>query len=536
MVKSFLWIAFVVGVPLAFPLMGRTTPCDALTQSANPEVELSATIDHLARRYARIHPDFEIDQMPLKTKKLMVRTLMAIDLQNGGATIYPDLEVQLRNLWKKVHGNPPYENLALSYIGSVARGEVQEAKREAEILYSILNQDERNLAAKSFGVYRENDAFWTSLKARKPAQFEKITLKDVDGKSHTLFVLMGHPEGGTSALERFHRAIRAKYGTELYINDDLVPSALGFYQGVADGGSLKDSYIIIRSEHFNQDFLDFVGFHEGRHAMFKHIRKDSQAVGAVEIQIQAAKGTRLPPWVPTPEGGVFMDRYSNFMSFEENYNHAKDLKYSLLLKHSTVLDLYKTHAELPAHRLFDLELIEEKIKLLREITHKTKVTSLDTRLLLEKKLQTVLDLPHPSIEELKFLGGLTSGAFQIDLGLNYRLTVVFSTSADRALATKVFNFKKQYLEAWEQADEAEAAKVWEEFQPTLLTFKKSLSARLIQAYDFGLKIRINLTDLEGLYKRVSASTALSLEQYIELRNTVFKQGREAKDALFKTEP
>jgi hypothetical protein len=535
LIQSLLWIAFGVAAGVVSPSVGKASPCDTLTKSAKPAAELSATIDHLARRYSRIHPDFQIEQMVPKTRKLMVRTLMALDLQNGGAELYPELEVHLRNLWAKFKGNPPLEDLVLSYIGSVARGEVQEAKREGEVLFALLSEEQRKGATKNFGLYREEDAFWNSLKSRRPAQFEKITVKDVEGKSHTLFVLMGHPEGGTSAIERFHRAIRAKYGTELYINDDLVPRALGFYQGVPDGGSLSDSYIIIRSDHFNQDFLDFVGFHEGRHAMFKQIRKDSQAVGAVEIQIQSPRGKPLPPWVPTPEGGVYMDRYSNFMSYEENYNHAKDLKYSLLLKHASVLDLYRHRNELPAHRLFDLELIEEKIKLLREITYKTKVTSLDTRLLFEKKIQSILDLSSPELEDLKILNGLTPGAFQIDLGLNYQLTVVFSTPRDRELASKILNLKNRYFHAVEERGEEAGVKIWEEFRPSLISFQKELSSRLIQAYDFGLKVRINLTDLDHLYRKINTSGMITLEQYESFRAELFRQGREARDALFKPE-
>jgi hypothetical protein len=269
--------------------------------------------------------------------------------------------------------------------------------------------------------------------------------------------------------------------------------------------------------------------------MFKQIRKESQAVGAAEIQIQAPPGSRLPPWVPTPEGGVFLDRYSNFMSFEENYTHSKDLKYSLLLKHDAVLELFKTHSKLPAHRLFDLELIEEKIKLLREITHKTKVTSLDTRLVLEKKLNRILDSHLPAGEEFDFLSGLTPGVFKIDLGLKYKLSVVFSTPQDRELSSEIISLKKRYLHALEEEDVVEIAEAWRAFHPALMIFQKKLSTRLIQAYDFGLKVRISLTDLEERFKKINDSSAITLEHYQALRTLLFKQGRDARDVLFKVD-
>ncbi|NDG84477.1 MAG: hypothetical protein EBX52_05480 [Proteobacteria bacterium] len=408
---------------------------------------------------------------------MLVKALLAIDLQNGGAEILPGAVVQLRNLLGVFETSIPYQQLATAYTGNVARGEVEEAKREASLLLSALTRAQRESALELYGIHPPEDPFWETLRSRPPAQFEKLVVQDLDGKNHTLLVLMGHPEGGSSAIERFHRAIRSRYGAELYINDDLVPSALGFYQGVPDGGNLKDSFIIIRGDYFTQDFLDYVGFHEGRHAMFKRIRMDSQAVEAVEIQLKADPGKRLPSWMPSPEGGVYLDSYSRFMTFEENYNHAKDLKYAVRVRHEAVLDAFAEKKELPARLLFDLGLVSDKLKLLREVTHRTKAS---------------------------------------------------------ALASKVIEKRDLLSDAFTRKDPELLQKRWMEFEPLLGAFQKNISKRLIESYDFGLSVRINLGKLEMLFQEVENSEGITLSRYLEFRKALFDTGREAYEWLFKS--
>ena len=521
-----MWMATIL---MSGPATGAAPLCDDLARAP----ERSVTIEVLSLRYSRIHPEFEWESLDPKSRKMLTRALLAIDLRNGGAEILPKAVEQLRNLLRNFESNPPYRILAMAYAANTARGEIGEAKREASVLLDALSRTQRETALEQFGIHSPDDPFWETLRARQPAQFEKITVQDLDGKEHKMLVLLGHPEGGSSAIERFHRAIRSRYGTDLYINDDLVPSALGFYQGVPDGGSLKDSFIIIRSDYFTQDFLDFVGFHEGRHAMFKRIRTDSGAVEAVEVRIEADPGKKLPSWMPSPEGGVYLDRYSGFMTFEENYNHAKDLKYALRVRHQVVLDAFLEKKEIPARLLFDLGLVSDKLKLLREVTHRTKTTALDTRLFFEKSVAALQNPELRSSGKLGFLARLAPGSYALDPGLGYSLTISFSTPQDRALAAKVIEKRDLLANAYARNDPALIGKRWKELEPLLGAFQSNISRRLIQSYDFGLSVRISLGKLETLFREIGNTENMNLERYLEFRKALFDAGRDAYEWLFK---
>jgi hypothetical protein len=363
-------------------------------------------------------------------------------------------------------------------------------------------------------------------------------VKDVNGKEHDLFVLLGHPENATSTLQRFHQVLRNRYGSELYINDDLVPSALGFYQQVGNGGKDGLSYIILRSENLKQDYLDFVGYHEGRHVMFKTARNRMKSVAAVEVQIRANEGKELPPWyekdllVPTAENEELRAKharennsYKNFMTFEENYNHVKDLQYAVRLKHQAVLDLYEMNGTLPPNRLFDLQLVNSKIDLLNEITFKTKNAALEARLYFEKQVKNLEKDLSGAQARIELLDGLRSESLELKVNEKYSMKIDFSTPEERQMAEDLL-LKYRRLQGIGNAAE-------KELLDELARFQESLSERLIESYDFALEIKIQLANLSDRYAAITHKPGITRDEYLDFRRELFNQGRNAKKMLFK---
>ncbi len=538
-----------------FPNSGFGDPLGCL-ESLKPELkenpgsaEWSATIASLGNRYDRIFPELGISRMDPKLRKLTVRALIAIDLNSAGRDLTPTLVLQLRNLLSRFKGHPSLESLSASYIGSFARGNVEDAKREAAILLEYLQPSETGSAPSLYGIHPEDSPIWQETGKEHSAVVERITVKDVMGRDHGIFLLMGHPENATSAVQRFHQILKVRYGSELYINDDLVPSALGFYQHNPEAGGAGPSYIILRSENLKSDFLDFVGYHEGRHVMFKSARNRMKPIGAVEIQVSAQNGVDLPVWyemdllVPTPENEALRARhaqdknaYKTFMTFEENYNHVKDLQYAPRLSHQRVLDLFDTHEVLPPYRLFDLELVRSKIDLLNEITFKTKNTALDARLLLEKEVRALQkDIGNaPSV--IPILEGLGGEALVLEVNGRYSMKIDFPTTPERDLAQELLRAYETFQTTREPGfDSGVASKTEIEngFLAVLTRFQETLSERLIESYDFALGIKIGLAGLSDRFKIVSVKSGITKEEYLDFRRELFHQGRTAKRALFK---
>jgi len=512
--------------------------------------EWNAILASLGSRYDRIYPELGISSMDPKTRKLTLRALMAIDLSTSGRELTPTLVIQLRNLLARFKGSPSLEALSASYMGSLARGDAEDAIREAEILLGYLQANEIQDAERYFGIHSPGSPVWAAMAKGHSAVVERITLEDIHGNEHQLFVLLGHPESATSTLQRFHQWLRSRYGSELYINDDLVPSALGFYQHTPEG--VGPSYIILRTENLKSDFLDFVGFHEGRHVMFKSARARMKPIGPVEVQISAAGNGELPPWyemdllVPTPENEALRatharekNAYRTFMTFEENYTHVKDLKYASRLNHQSVLELYQTHELLPANRLFDLELVRSKIDLLNEITYKTKSTALDARLYFEKDVKALQKEISNAPATLALLEGLTQDSLVLDVSGKFSMKIDFPTVEERALAQELLTGYEAYKSTRDPGFEggAEAkTKIEENFLNLLSRFQEALSERLIESYDFALEIKIHLSGLADRYLAISAKTGITQEEYLDFRRELFNQGRNAKRALFKEGP
>ena len=511
--------------------------------------EWNATISSLANRYDRIYPELGISAMDPKLRKLTTRALVAIDLKTEGKELMPDLLLQMRNLLARFKGQPSLEALSASYIGSLARGDLEDAKREAATILGYLQPSEAKDAILMYGVHSMDSAVWETMAKEHSAVFERIKVKDVHGKDHGLFVLLGHPENATSTLQRFHQILRNRYGSELYINDDLVPSALGFYQHVPDGVADDPSYIILRSENLKQDFLDFVGYHEGRHVMFKSARTRMKSIAAVEVQISALGSEDLPVWyemnllVPTPENENLRLRharernaYKTFMTFEENYNHAKDLQYANRMRHQSVLDLYGTHETLPPNRLFDLELIRNKIDLLDEITFKTKNTALEARLLFEKEVRNLQKEIRSAPETLSILEGLRKEAIELEVAGKYSMKIDFSTPTERELAEELIVTYEKFKHSRNPdagIDLESRSRVENDFLIVLNRFQEALSERLIESYDFALGIKIRLADLSDRYNLISNKSGITIDEYLDFRREIFNQGRNAKRMLFR---
>jgi hypothetical protein len=537
------------------PQPGFAGPSDCL-ESLKPEIEgladraeWNATIASLGKRYDRIYPEIGISKMDPKLRKLTLRALVAIDLNSAGRELTPTAVLHLRNLLSRFMGQPAFEALSASYIGSLARGDVADAKREAGTLLGYLAASEHPEAAVLYGLYPEDSAVWEAAARGHSAVVERITVKDVHGTDHELFLLLGHPENATSTLQRFHQLLRQRYGSELYINDDLVPSALGFYQHTPDGGGAGPSYIILRTENLKSDFLDFVGFHEGRHVMFKSARARMKPVGTVEIQISSNGSADLPPWyemdllVPSPENEILRARhareknaYRTFMTFEENYNHVKDLQYATRLRHQSVLEAFELHETLPPNRLFDLELVGNKIDLLNEITFKTKNTALEARMFLEKEVKAIQKDIAGAPATIAILEGLERGALVLDVNGKYTMKIDFPTATEQEFASMVLleyeKFKRTRDPGFDGGVDRKAG-IEKEFSGVLVRFQEALSERLIESYDFALGIKINLANLADRYAELSAKSGIGRDEYIDFRRELFNQGRNAKRALFK---
>ncbi|MBU6153019.1 MAG: hypothetical protein KGP28_01845 [Bdellovibrionales bacterium] len=521
----------------------------------NPEIrnpgldgELNATITSLSNRYSRIYPELGLSGMDLKLRKLTTRALVAIDLKSDGRELNPSHLRELINLFLRFKGQASLENLSASYIGNLARGNMEEAKREASILLAHLRPVEFEKAPELFGLHPEESPIWGTLAKEHPAVFERIRITDMGGKDHELIVLLGHPENATSTVQRFHQILRSRYGSELYINDDLVPSALGFYQRVEGEGKDGLSYIILRTENLKSDFLDFVGFHEGRHVMFKSARTRLKSVAAVEVQIRAEAGKELPAWyskelnVPTPENQTARsihaenNVYRKFMTFEENYNHVKDLQYANRMKHQTVLDLFERNETLPPHRIFDLELIKDKITLLDEITAKTKISALDARLLIERQAKQLSSEISSFPATIPMLEGLNREFLEFKVTDGYSMKIDFSTSSEmqmaEALLQKYRNFQSSRTPGGNASGES-VSRAEKELLEEFGRFQEALSERLIESYDFALEIKIQLAALSDLYHLVSGKPGITKDEYIRFRGEIFRQGRHAKTMLFR---
>jgi hypothetical protein len=514
--------------------------------------ELSATIANLGNRYDRIYPELAISGMDPKLRKLTLRALVAIDLRSSGRELTPTLVLQLGNLLKRFKSQPALEYLSASYIGALARGDLEEAKREAETLLGHLQPGESKNASLLYAIYAADSPRWAAMAKEHSAVVERISVRDVNGKDHELYLLLGHPENATSTLQRFHQLLKSRYSSELYINDDLVPSALGFYQHSPESGGAGPSYIILRTEHLKSDFLDFVGYHEGRHVMFKSTRAQMKSIGPVEIQISASGGGDLPPWydvnllAPTPENEALRanharekNAYKKFMTFEENYNHAKDLKYASRMNHQHVLDLYQVNQTLPAHRLFDLELVRSKIDLLNEITFKTKNTALEARLLFEKEVRILQKEIGNAPGVIPILEGLEREALVLDVNGKYSLKMDFPTAPEREFVEELRlgyeTYKSTRSPGFAGTPESRA-QIEADFLDRLTRFQEQISERLIESYDFALEVKINLTNLSDRFKMISAKTGITKEEYLDFRRELFHQGRNAKRALFKEGP
>jgi hypothetical protein len=507
---------------------------------------MSAALNHLSERFDRIHPELGISKMDFKLKKQVTEALIAIDLENGGRVLVPEAEVQLGNLLERFEGSPPLEHLAASYTTSRMRGEIVDAAREAQTLLQHLSPEERKLAAGRFGLYPPEDSYWAGVARDHRAVVEKAVEKDLQGKEHAIYVLLGHPEGAKSSIERFHSALKRRYGSELYINDDLVPSSLGFYQAIPEGQKGGTPYIILRSLNLKNDFLDYVGYHEGRHVMFKEVRRRLEAVDPVEVQIEALPGHDLPPWysrklnAPIPEledarriHARDRNSYKRFMTYEENYNHAKDLKYAQRIRHDAVLKLFQKERTLPANRIFDLGLIEDKIDLLDEITHKTKETSLFGRLKIEKRFQTAIRELDEGATDLSFLDGLKKESLKMDMTEGYAVRVLISSAPERKLTAEVLQRRKWLEGATSRGRTDEVLEARQALKRSLIRMQEHLTQRLIDSHDFALTVKGDLFRLEQAYETAVSKGGITEAEYRELREAIFAPGKSAQEALFK---
>ena len=537
------------GTPVPCPIQFSAVLRDLSLPRAGADSEMSAALNHLSQRFDRIRPELGISRMDFKLKKQVTEALIAIDLDNGGRVLLPEAEVHLENLLERFQGSPPLEHLAASYTTSRMRGEMGEAVREAQILLQHLSPEERKFAAGRFGLHPPEDSYWAGVGRDHRAVVEKVVEKDLQGKEHAIYVLLGHPEGAKSSMERFHAALKRRYGSELYINDDLVPSSLGFYQAIPEGQKGGTPYIILRSQNLKNDFLDYVGYHEGRHVMFKEVRRRLEAVDPVEVQIEALPGHDLPPWysrkhnAPIPEleearriHARDRNSYKKFMTYEENYNHAKDLKYAQRIRHDAVLELFQKERTLPANRIFDLGLIEDKIDLLDEITHKTKETSLLSRLKIEKQFQIAIRELEKGAPDLSFLDGLKKESLKMNMTEGYAVRVLFSTAPERKLTGEVLQRRKWLEGLGAGADPAEVQRAREALSRSLTRMQEHLSQRLIDSHDFALTVKGDLFRLEQAYEPAVSKGRITEAEYRELRESIFAPGKSAQKALFTNSP
>lgn len=484
---------------------------------------LNSTAEYQKQRLSFIFPQLYTLPMDEIEKLELTRTLEQLELLNNKKKLFSVQEEKFSiayNVFNK-KGLSPVD--LHDYFRSIARGDLESAGQEADLILSRVDEMKRPMFSEVTGIYGSKSNFWKTYK--KVPEIETTLIKYADHANNGA--------AGFRVTSELTQAQKFKIVELTQAMEDLhgvyvasVPEAIerlssnGFsirkaefkpFHG-ANSETIEGPMIIVPQNDLLFDRISSTTRHEARHAKYGTLREQFSTspfdVSVHSVDKSKPLGTAL---------GYQMDQ-----SYEEVSTHAKDLLYSTRTGNREILNLYKKNPVLLANEVFDLSFLENKNNTVIKMSEQTARTAKDA----VEEIQRQMKLSYQEVADVGVAPSKEGYVFGFKVKDAFMARVTFSSKAEKAVVKdfvdKYTKFQDELKIATEKGlpvSEELAKSATESLNLVFQGAEEKLSQSITIANQTKADAHHISELIEGFYKN---GMEMSREKYLEARGLISK--------------